>query len=114
MAVKNTSITASFACTAAAAALTGLSTVPEAAAEALLKALHENREGLQSLIIELPARIVSVERLQILRLTLQNTALRVQRLERELQVGRDMHVAGPLATHQLERLALSARGLPQH
>jgi len=53
---------------------------------ALLYALATNGQRMAQLIADLPARIVSVERLQTLRLTLQNGALRVSALERETQM----------------------------
>ena len=52
--------------------------------EAYITELGANRARLTDLALGLPARIVSVERLQIARLTLQNIGLRVLRLEREL------------------------------
>ena len=60
--------------------------LPEAeeAMEAYITELGANRARLTDLALGLPARIVSVERLQIARLTLQNIGLRVLRLEREL------------------------------
>ena len=54
--------------------------------EALQGQLAQNTERIRKLIEELPTRIISVERLQILRLTLQNIALHVERRERELQM----------------------------
>ena len=48
--------------------------------------LGANTARITTVIQELPTRIISIERLQILRLTLQNIALHVQRRERELQM----------------------------
>ena len=46
----------------------------------------KNTARIVTVIQELPTRIISIERLQILQLTLQNSALHVQRRERELQM----------------------------
>ena len=54
--------------------------------EALQGKLGQNTTRMSTLIQELPTRIISIERLQILRLSLQNIALHVQRRERELQM----------------------------
>ena len=54
--------------------------------EALQGQLGANTSRIFTLIQELPTRIISIERLQILRLTLQNIALHIQRKERELQM----------------------------
>ena len=54
--------------------------------EALQGQLGQNTTRMSTLIQELPTRIISIERLQILRLSLQNIALHVQRRERELQM----------------------------
>ena len=53
---------------------------------ALRGQVGQNLSRMSTLIQELPSRIISIERLQILRLTLQNIALHVQRRERELQM----------------------------
>ena len=58
----------------------------EEAGEALRLQLAANRRRLAALMAELPSRVVSVERLTIVRLTLQNQAMRVQKLEGELQM----------------------------
>jgi hypothetical protein len=53
--------------------------------ESLRGQVKLNLDRISTLIQELPLRIISIERLQILSLTLQNHALNVQRRERDLQ-----------------------------
>lgn len=51
----------------------------------ILAAIEANRSRMIQLVRDLPSRIVSVQRLQVLRLSLQNTAMCVLRAEREAQ-----------------------------
>lgn len=64
------------------------------------QALEENKAKLETLIEELPMRIISLERQQILRLTLQNLALQVSRAEHELQMHTLHRVLAPLYSTQ--------------
>ena len=94
--------------------------------EALQGQLGQNTARIRTLIEELPTRIISIERLQILRLTLQNIALQVQRKERELQMATvrrvllrddeaDVPAPSPLlvqALSQVEALVGADRMLP--
>ncbi|KAL1499970.1 hypothetical protein AB1Y20_012649 [Prymnesium parvum] len=54
--------------------------------EAQRKALEENLASLTVLITELPMRIISLERQEITRLMLQNVAISIMQVERELQL----------------------------